>query len=65
MKLPVLFGDNFISVNKFGNFDIFFLLNSIQIFMELVKNPSKKFLAVMLGITFKHGVRFADCTFQP
>ena len=65
MKLPVLFGDNFISVNKFGNFDIFFLLNSIQIFMELVKNPSKEFLAVMLRITFKHGVRFADCTFQP
>ena len=45
-------------------FHIGLLLNSVQIFMKAIDNKREKFLRIMLGITWKHGVNWTDGSFQ-
>lgn len=63
--LPGLFSDEVIrSAIVVFDFSVGFLLDSIEIFVKTVEKVSDEFSTVVLVVTCKHGLEFANAFFE-
>ena len=65
VSLPTLFGNNVVRTSIIiFSLSIWFVDNSVQIFMKSIKKISDQFSWIMLIVTWKHGLKLCNTLFE-